>query len=411
MSKAKLSYGGLELELPMVLGTEGERAIDITQLREQSGLCTYDPGFANTAACTSSITFIDGERGVLRYRGYSIEEVAQRLSFERVCYLLLEGKLAAEDEQRSFEAELARLARPDPRLVAMLECFDEGTQPMAALAAVVAAMDAVYPGDSADTAALRVLAQSNVLVARWYRHINQLSPVEAPSGVGYAAALLRMMFDRSETEREQRELEAKALDQLLVLHADHEQNCSTSTVRMVASSQATLYAALAAGIGALSGPLHGGANLAVIEMLESLLAERVGLAQFLERVKRRERRLMGFGHRVYKNVDPRATAIETTARELFAQQGRDEPLLELATQLRELALEDEYFQSRRLYPNVDFFSGIIYRALGFPAPMFPVLFALGRMPGWIAHFRELRGGPFRIQRPRQVYVGEGQRAL
>ena len=277
--------------------------------------------------------------------------------------------------------------------------------------AVVAAMEAVYPKDAVETAALRVLSQSKALVARWYRHVNGQRPVDARAGDGYAEALLRMMFERSQSEQRTRELEIKALNQLLVLHADHEQNCSTSTVRMVASSQATLYAALSAGIGALSGPLHGGANLAVIEMLESLQSEQLTLEEFLERVKRKERRLMGFGHRVYKNIDPRATAIEATARELFSQQGREEPLLELARRLQQRALGDEYFRSRRLYPNVDFFSGIMYRALGFPAPMFPVLFALGRMPGWIAHFRELRDGEYRIQRPRQVYVGETQRGL
>lgn len=411
MTKAKLSCEGIELELPMVVGSEGERAIDITKLREQSGVCTYDPGFANTAACASKITFIHGERGVLRYRGYPIEEVAERLSFEQVSYLLLYGTLPSEAERRAFEQELERLRQPDPRLSAMIECFDEPQQPMAALAAVVAAMEAVYPKDAVETAALRVLSQSKALVARWYRHVNGQRPVDARAGDGYAEALLRMMFERSQSEQRTRELEIKALNQLLVLHADHEQNCSTSTVRMVASSQATLYAALSAGIGALSGPLHGGANLAVIEMLESLQSEQLTLEEFLERVKRKERRLMGFGHRVYKNIDPRATAIEATARELFSQQGREEPLLELARRLQQRALGDEYFRSRRLYPNVDFFSGIMYRALGFPAPMFPVLFALGRMPGWIAHFRELRDGEYRIQRPRQVYVGETQRGL
>ncbi|GAA4900068.1 citrate synthase [Streptomonospora salina] len=416
----ELRYEGGAHTLPLLTGTEGDRAFEAKTLLSQSGMVTLDPGFANTAACESTITYIDGEAGILRYRGYPIQDLASKSSFLEVAYLLIHGELPGPGELKDFSEQLRANAALPAEMRAMIDALPRDGHPMVQLGSAVNTMAAFYgdtvdPGDSAqvDRATMLLLAQLPTMAARIYRNSAGETPVEPDSTLGYVEDFLRMTFGGDSGSRELDELYAKAMDLLLILHADHEQNCSTATVRVVGSSQANLYGSISAGINALFGPLHGGANQAVLEMLEEIRGLGGDVDSFLAKVKDKESstRLMGFGHRVYKNFDPRSKEIKGLAAQILDRQERPDQLFELALQLENRALEDSYFTDRKLYPNVDFYSGVIYRAMGFPTSMFTVLFALGRLPGWIAHWREQRLDPAaRIARPRQLYVGPEQRS-
>lgn len=400
---------------PVVVGTEGEKAIDIRQLRPRTGYITLDDGYANTGSCCSAITFIDGEKGILRYRGIPIEELAEHSSFVEVAYLLIMGKLPTRTELQHFSDLLTRNQMLHEDMKFHFEGFPPHAHPMAILSAMINAAGCYHPEllqrdvtNHIEVLAARLLSQVRTIAAFAYRKSRGLPFVYPKPRYRYAANFLHMMFSHPTEDAELKPEAVRALDLLFLLHADHEQNCSTSTVRMVASSGANLFACAAAGVCALWGPLHGGANQAVIEMLEEIHRSGDDGRKFLEQVKSRTggRRLMGFGHRVYKNYDPRARIIKRHCDELLAKLNRTDPLLDIAKRLEEAALQDEYFIERKLYPNVDFYSGIIMRALDIPVNMFPVIFAIGRMPGWIAHYREVVEDPNgRIYRPRQVYVG------
>jgi citrate synthase len=387
---ATLTYEGKSIELPTVVGTEAETAVDISQLRAKSGLITLDSGYANTGACTSAITYIDGEQGILRYRGYPVEELAERSSFVETAYLLIFGELPTANQLAEFRRLLGRHEYIHEDKIMQPEDNDHFMEPAA-----------------------RLMSKVRTIAAASYRK-SIGRPVNYPrTELRYTANFLHMMFSFPHKLYQPDEVVVRALDQLLLLHADHEQNCSTSTVRMVGSSQANLYASVAAGVCALWGPLHGGANVAVLDMLSELKDSGEKLDAFIARVKDKDghSRLMGFGHRVYKNFDPRARIIKEACHALLKKLGVNDPLLELALRLEEAALNDEYFIKRKLYPNVDYYSGIIMRALGIPTNMFTVMFAIGRLPGWIAHWREVRiGGTQRIDRPRQIYTGATKRA-
>lgn len=416
---ATLTLDGHQIELPVVVGTEDERAIDITQLRARTGHITLDSGYANTGACESAITFIDGDRGILRYRGYPIEELAVKATFVETAYLLIFGELPTAAQLADFRALLVEHELIHEDMRHHFDGFPPNSPPMAILSAMINAAGCFQPvfmqpedNDHFMEPAARLMSKVRTIAAASYRK-SVGKPMNYPRpDLRYTANFLHMLFSNPHKLYEPDDVVVDALDRLLLLHADHEQNCSTSTVRMVGSSQANLYASVAAGVCALWGPLHGGANVAVIEMLTKLLESGESLESFIERVKRRDTgtRLMGFGHRVYKNFDPRAKIIKAACDALLDRLGIHDPLLDLAMRLEEIALSDEYFIERKLYPNVDYYSGIIMRAIGIPTNMFTVIFAIGRLPGWIAHWREVRIGDARIDRPRQVYVGPPERS-
>jgi len=413
--KATLSYDGKQYDLRVVEGTEHERALDVTPLRKDTGFITLDPGYANTGSCQSAITFIDGERGILRYRGYPIEQVAECARFTEVCYLLIYGERPTLDQLREFRTLMTRHTLLHEDMKKFYEGYPPGAHPMAIMAAMVASLSTFYPEDDAelDLNIVRVLAKSKTLAAFAYKKSIGQPFIYPRNDLSWPANFLRMMFAVPAEEYEVPKVLEDALNLLLILHADHEQNCSTSTMRMVGSSEANLFASISAAICGLWGPRHGGANQKVIEMLEGIQADGGDYKRFIDRVKKGDAgaRLMGFGHRVYKNFDPRATLLKKTCDRVFSELGLQDPLLELAKQIEEYALKDGYFIERKLYPNVDFYSGIIYRAMGIPTSMFTVMFTLGRLPGWIAHWMEQRNDPdgFRIHRPRQVYIGETER--
>ncbi len=414
MSEAKLSYEGKEYKLPVVEGSEGEVAIDIRKLRAESGLITLDPGYANTGSCQSSICFIDGDRGILRYRGYPIEQVATRARFTEVCYLLIYGHRPNAEELQQFRESMTRHTLLHEDMKKFYEGYPPGAHPMAIMAAMIASLSTFYPDteETLDLNIIRMLAKVKTLAA--FAHKKSIGqPFMYPrNDLSWPANFLHMMFAVPSEKYEVSPVIEEALNLLLILHADHEQNCSTSTVRMVGSSDANLFASISGAICALWGPRHGGANQGVIEMLEAIQAGGNDYRAFLDQVKdgNSKVRLMGFGHRVYKNFDPRAKLLKQAADRIFDKLGVHDPLLELAKRIEEEALKDEYFVKRKLYPNVDFYSGVIYRAMGIPTEMFTVMFVMGRLPGWIAHWMEQRqSADNRIHRPRQVYMGENQR--
>ncbi|MFI5308706.1 MAG: citrate synthase [Polyangiales bacterium] len=416
MATAKLVYEGKEYEFPVVVGSEGEKAIVITDLRSRTGLITLDPGYANSGSCESAITFIDGEKGILRYRGYPIEQVAARARFTEVCYLLIYGKRPSVEELAKFRDSMTRHTLLHEDMKKFYEGYPPGAHPMAIMAAMTASLSSFYPAtdENLDLNIVRVLAKAKTLAAFAHKKSVGQPFVYPRNDLSWPANFLRMMFAVPAEEYEVNPVIEDAVNMLLILHADHEQNCSTSTMRMVGSSEANLFASISASICALWGPRHGGANQEVIEMLDAIQASGGNFEQFLDQVKKGESkiRLMGFGHRVYKNFDPRAKLLKKACDDVFEALGIHDPLLDLAKKLEEHALHDEYFVKRKLYPNVDFYSGIIYRAIGIPTEMFTVMFALGRLPGWIAHWLEQRkGADFKIHRPRQIYTGEVERTF
>ena len=412
---ARLSYNGHQFDLPIVAGTQGEKALDIRQLRAGSGLVTLDDGFGNTGSCSSAITYVNGEKGVLRYRGYLIEVLATKSSFIETAYLLIFGELPTRSQLDEFRRLLTQHEYMHEDMRHHFDGFPPNAPPMAILSAMVNAVGCYQPDfmQAEDDEhflepAARLMSKIRTIAAASYRKSIGKPMVYPRSKLRYSANFLHMMFSKPYELYEADETVVSALDRLLILHADHEQNCSTSTVRMVASSRASLYASVAAGICALWGPLHGGANVAVIEMLTQLRDSGESLEKFIRRVKKKtsDVRLMGFGHRVYKNFDPRARILKTACDRMLEKLGIHDPLLDLAKQLEEVALEDSYFVERKLYPNVDYYSGIIMRAIGIPTNMFTVMFAIGRLPGWIAHWREVHtNSAARIDRPRQIYTG------
>lgn len=417
MSKTvELNVDGKSYKLPIIEGTENEQAIDISKLRDESGLITLDFGYKNTGATKSAITFLDGDLGILRYRGYSIEELAEKSTFIEVAYLLIFGSLPTSDQLETFSKDIARNALVHEDVKKILDGFPSSAHPMGVLASLFCSQTAFYPESlqpnrSNEAIYLSIVRSMGKMptFAAW-SYTNALGhPVNYPdSSLDYCSRFLKMMFALPGEKYEIDPVIAKALDKLLILHADHEQNCSTSTVRIVGSSQASIYASLSAGINALWGPLHGGANQEVIVMLEAIKQDGGNVDKWIDKAKDKNDpfRLMGFGHRVYKNFDPRAKIIKKAADDVLEKLGVNDPVLEIAKKLEEIALRDPYFVERKLYPNVDFYSGIIYRALGLPVDMFTVLFAIGRLPGWIAQWKEMRENKEPIGRPRQVYVGE-----
>ena len=416
--KAILKFGDKSIELDTVTGSENETAIDIKPLRAKTGLITLDPGYMNTGSCESSITYIDGDQGILRYRGYPIEQLAQKSNFVEVAYLLTEGELPTRDQYEAFSQSLTRHSLIHEDLKRMFQAFPPKAHPMAILSSVVSALSSFYQDESdplnPDQVRInthRLLAKLPTIAAYSYKQTRGQPYIYPENGLSYCGRFLKMMFGYpTEAFTVDPDVE-RALDQLLILHADHEQNCSTTTVRIVGSARANLYASVSAGISALWGPLHGGANQEVLEMLEWIQGAGgdVDKAVALAKDKTSNFRLMGFGHRVYKNFDPRATILREACDKVLAKLNKRDPLLDIARKLEERALEDSYFVERKLYPNVDFYSGIIYRALGIPTNMFTVMFALGRLPGWIAHWKENLDKGYAIGRPRQVYTGATQR--
>ena len=415
---ARLSYNGTEVELPTTVGSEGERAVDIGKLRSQSGLITLDPGYGNTGACTSAITFLDGERGILRYRGYPIEQIAEKSSFLEVAYLLINGELPSAAALEQFHGEVTHHTLIHEEMRAFFDSFPYDAHPMAVLASGTMALSTFYQDshdpfddDAVEITIMRLLAKLPTLAAWSFKKAIGQPYVYPRNDLGYAANLLHMMFAVPAEAYEVDPVVAEALDLLLILHADHEQNCSASTVRLVGSSHVNLYASISAGIAALWGPLHGGANEAVINTLERIVADGGDIQKYVDKAKDPNDtfRLAGFGHRVYKNFDPRATIIKAAADRVLAATGADDQLFEVAQRLEEVALHDEYFVERKLYPNVDFYSGLIYRAIGFPKNMFTNCFAIGRLPGWIAQWKEMIDARDKIGRPRQIYTGPTER--
>jgi citrate synthase len=420
MSKiATLEIDGNKYEFPLITGTENETAIDIKTLRAATGgVTTIDPGYKNTSACESAITFLNGEEGLLRYRGYAIEDLADKANFLEVAYLLIFGELPTAIELEKFHADIKEESVVDDDVKKILDAFPKSAHPMGVLSCLTSALTAFNPStvdvDSEEemyNAIVKILGKFPVLVAWTMRKQKGLPLNYGDTSLGYVENIMKMMYEKPNEEYKQNEILLNALDKLLILHADHEQNCSTSTVRMVGSSHAGLYASLSAGISALWGPLHGGANQAVLEMLEAIKNDGGDTKKFMAKAKDKTDsfRLMGFGHRVYKNFDPRAKIIKVAADEVLADLGIEDPILDIAKGLSEEALRDEYFVDRKLYPNVDFYSGIIYRAMGIPVEMFTVMFALGRLPGWIAQWKEMRIRKEPIGRPRQIYTGENHR--
>ncbi len=416
---ATISVAGVTAEFPIVPATDGHSAIDITKLGSLTGLNTLDHGFANTAATRSAITYIDGDKGILRYRGYPIEQLAAKKSFTEVAYLLIYGELPSKSDAENFEDNISRHTLLHEDLKNLFHAMPVNAHPMSVLSAGVSALSTFYqdslnPHDEAqvELSTIRLLAKLPVLTA--YAHKNSMGQalLYPDNSLGYVENFLRLSFGNMAESYVQNPIVTKALDTLFTLHADHEQNASTSTVRMVGSTQANLFASVSAGINALFGPLHGGANQAVVDMLKHIRDSGESVERYVERVKNKEDgiRLMGFGHRVYKSFDPRAKIIKATTDSVLHDLGIDDPLLDIAKQLEAAALSDSYFVERKLYPNVDFYSGVIYKAIGFPAHMFTPLFAIGRLPGWIAHWREMmHDSSTKIGRPQQVYVGPQER--
>lgn len=410
----KIEINGKTTELPVVKGSEGEVGIDISKLRAETGAITLDNGYGNTGACSSAITFLDGEKGILKYRGYPIEQLAEKSNFVEVSYLLIHGELPNKQQLAEFNKQINKHSQLPKEIVDMVKLYPKEAHPMAILSATTVSLSAFYPhlldqdltAEKKEEVMIQLLGQMKSLVAYGYRAGKGLDFIPPGTHDDYCKDWLHMMFGEADDEV------AKAIDILLILHADHEQNCSTSTVRMVGSSKANLFATISGGIDALWGPLHGGANQAVIEMLDEIQKAGGDYKQFLGKAKDKEDpfRLMGFGHRVYKNFDPRATIIKKACDTILSKLGVEDQLLDIAKGLEEEARADSYFVDRKLYPNVDFYSGIIYRALGIPTEMFTAMFVLGRLPGWIAQWKEMiEDKSFRINRPRQIFVGENTR--
>ena len=426
---AKIEYKGKTYTFPVIIGSENEEAIDIKNLRSEAGLITYDPGYKNTGHCISDITYLDGENGILRYRGYSVEELCQKKSFLEVAYLLIFGDLPSKSQLDDFQNDIREEALVDEDLKQIFKSFPKSAHPMGILSSLTSALIAFNPqnetkismkdkeGITADDkmymSTTRLLAKFPIMSSWTLRKIKGLPLNYSNNNVSYTENIAYMMFAKPNQEYIQNDIIVNALNTLLILHADHEQNCSTSTVRIVGSSYAGMYASISAGISALWGRLHGGANQAVIEMLELIKNDNSDIDKYLNKAKDKSDpfRLMGFGHRVYKNFDPRAKIIKKAADQVLNDLGIDDPILEIAKTIEDKALNDEYFIQKKLYPNVDFYSGIIYRALGIPTDMFTVMFALGRIPGWIAQWKEMRDSNNPIGRPRQIYNGPTHRSI
>ena len=417
--KAELHYDGKRYDLPVIIGTENEIAIDISKLRKEAGIITLDKGFKNTGSTESAITFLDGEKGILRYRGYSIEDLAEKSTFLEVAFLLIYGELPNIQELDNFQNEISEHTLVHEDVRAILDGFPSKSHPMGVLSSLVSSLTAFYPksldpnrsAEQVNGTIIRSIAKLPTLAAWSFKNRMRQPVIYPDNSLGYCENFIRMMFSLPTVNYEVNPIITSALNKLLILHADHEQNCSAATVRIVGSSHASLYASISAGIAALWGPLHGGANQAVIEMLEQIKEDGGDVNKYVEKAKDKSDpfRLMGFGHRVYKNFDPRAKIIKKAADDVLGQLGVEDPILDIALRLEKVALNDEYFKARGLYPNVDFYSGIIYRALGIPTDMFTVMFALGRLPGWIAQWKEMRENNEPIGRPRQVYIGENER--
>jgi len=416
---AKIELDGTIYELPVIVGSENEKAIDISKLRELTGYITLDTGYKNTGATKSSITFLDGELGILHYRGYSIEELAEKASFMEVSHLLIYGELPTESELTNFETKIKKHTLVHEDMKRFFEAFPAQAHPMGVLSSMVSSLATFYPesldpnrsAEAKDLTIQRILAKLPTLSAWSYKNSIRHKVMYPRNNYNYCENFLHMMFAMPTEDYHIDPIIVSAVNKLFILHADHEQNCSTSTVRIVGSSQANLYSTVSAGISALWGPLHGGANQEVIEMLEQIHKDGGNVDKWILKAKDKEDpfRLMGFGHRVYKNFDPRANIIKKTCDEVLEKLGISDPLLEIAKKLEKVALEDEYFKSRNLYPNVDFYSGIIYKAIGIPTEMFTVMFALGRLPGWIAQWKEMTENKEPIGRPRQIYIGKTSR--
>ena len=419
VAAATLKTGGNELPLPLVKATEGNHGYDVSKLLKETGNVTLDIGFVNTAACTSAITYIDGDEGILRYRGYPIEQLAEKSSFLEVSYLLIYGELPTQDQLAEFDQRIRRHTLLHEDLKAFFTGFPRDAHPMPVLSSAVSALSTFYQDsldpfdkEQVEISTVRLMAKLPTIAAYAYKKSVGQPFLYPDNSLSLTENFLRMTFGFPAEPYDLDPDLVKALDLLLILHADHEQNCSTSTVRLVGSSQANLFASISAGINALFGPLHGGANQSVLEMLEGIKADGGDVDTFVRKVKNKEDgvKLMGFGHRVYKNYDPRAAIVKDTAHKILNKGGANDELLEIALKLEQTALEDDYFVERRLYPNVDFYTGLIYKSMGFPTRMFTVLFALGRLPGWIAQWREMIEDPqTKIGRPRQVYVGANER--
>jgi citrate synthase len=419
--RVSVKVGDVETELQVIQASEGPDAFDVSKLMASTGMTAFDQGFVNTSATKSAITFIDGDQGILRYRGYPIEDLAEKKSFLEVAYLLIYGELPDQNQLGDFDSQIRRHTLLHEDLKDFFRAFPQSAHPMAVISAGVSALSTFYPDslDPKDTeqvelSTIRLLAKMPVVAA--YAHKTALGQalMYPDNSLGMVENFLRMTFGTYAEDYVQNPVVTQALDTLLLLHADHEQNCSTSTVRLVGSSQANLFASVSAGVNALFGPLHGGANEAVLDMLQTIQDSNESVEKYVERVKNKEDgiRLMGFGHRVYKSFDPRAKIVKATADKVLAELGVNDPLLGIAKELEQAALADEYFAERKLYPNVDFYTGVIYKAMGFPPKMFTPLFAIGRLPGWIAHWREMMEDPgTRIGRPQQVYVGPSQRSV
>jgi len=418
--KAVIRIGERQFDCPTIIGSEQEKAIDVSKLRGETGYVTYDDGYGNTGSCRSAITYIDGEKGILRYRGYPIQELAEHSDFVESAYLIIYGELPSEDELRRFRGRISGNANLHEGMLRILDHFPDDSHPMAILSVMLNAIGCHYSEmasnnreqdlDHFDWASTLLLAKVRTIAALTYRMKEGKPWMYSKPSFRYCQNFLHMMFSEPYQDFVPREEVIDALDLILLLHADHEQNCSTSTVRMIASSGANLFASVVGGVSALWGPLHGGANMEVVKMLQQIHDDGDDGSRFIAAAKNGKQRLMGFGHRVYKNFDPRSRLLRTRAEKLFAKMEDSDPLLEIAKNLEDAALKDEYFIERKLYPNVDFYSGIILRAIGIPLEMFTVIFAIGRMPGWIAHWRELAANPKqKIHRPRQIYTGATER--
>ncbi|SKB36107.1 citrate synthase [Daejeonella lutea] len=413
---ASLKIGDKTYDLPIIEGTEGEKAIDISKLRDQSGFVTLDSGYKNTGATKSAITFLDGEEGVLKYRGYAIEELAEKSTFLEVAYLLIYGDLPSQTQLDAFQADISKHTLVHEDMKKFFDGFPSKSHPMGQLSSLICSLSAFYPeslnsrqtAEEQNQTIIKLLAKMTTVVSWIYKKSLGHPVIYPQNNLGYVSNFLNMTFGQRTEDVEIDPVFVSAMNVLFILHADHEQNCSTSTVRMVGSSECNLYASISAGISALWGPLHGGANQAVIEMLEQIKNDGGDTDKWINKAKDKNDpfRLMGFGHRVYKNFDPRAKIIKKACDDVLDKLGIDDPVLDIAKKLEAAALSDPYFVERKLYPNVDFYSGIIYRALGFPTDMFTVLFALGRLPGWIGQWKEMRENKEPIGRPRQIYIGE-----
>ncbi len=419
--KVVIRVGEKEAELPVVKATDGASGIDIKGLMATTGMSTYDQGFVNTSSTTSAITYIDGEAGILRYRGYPIEQLAEKKTFLDVSHLLVYGELPSEKEFAKFDDTIRKHTLLHENLKDFFRAFPPSAHPMAIISAAVSALSTFYPDsldpkdpEQVEISTIRLLAKMPVIAAYAHKTSVGQALMYPDNSLSMVENFLMMTFGTRAEQYTQNPIVTKALDTLLLLHADHEQNCSTSTVRLVGSSNANLFASVSAGVNALFGPLHGGANEAVLEMLEFIQDSGESVEKYVERVKNKEDgiRLMGFGHRVYKSFDPRAKIVKATADQVLDELGIDDPLLEIAKQLEAAALKDDYFAERKLYPNVDFYTGVIYKAMGFTPKMFTPMFAIGRLPGWIAHWREMMADDStRIGRPQQVYIGATERSV